>query len=207
MSLTLVLIIITVVISYAAFQNPNLKYKLMFNPVHVADQGQWFRLISSGFVHSNWVHLGFNMFTFYFFGELVERVFIAIKGPVGSVYFIVFYLMAIVISELPSLFKHRHNVHYNSLGASGGVAAMVFCSILFFPTSPICLYGFVCIPGFILGTGYVIYSYMKGKDMSDNVNHNAHLIGALFGIVFTIIMRPTVLMDFVSQISNYSIFN
>lgn len=207
MSLTLIIIILTVVVSYSSFQNPSQRYRLMFNPVHITEHKQWYRLITSGFIHSNWVHLGFNMFTFYFFGGLVEQVFLSLKGSLGSVYFVAFYLLAIIVSDLPSLIKHKGNLHYNSLGASGGVAAMVFSSILFFPTNPICLYGFVCIPGFILGGVYVVYSYLKGKDMSDNVNHDAHLIGAVFGLVFTIILRPSVLMEFVEQISNWSIFN
>ncbi|SHK00379.1 Rhomboid family protein [Reichenbachiella agariperforans] len=207
MSITLILIVITVGISYFGFQNPSLQYRLMFNPVHIEQNKQWYRLISSGFVHSNWVHLGFNMFTFYFFGRFVEQIFVSIKGSAGSLYFIGFYILAIIVSDLPSLIKHRGNINYNSLGASGGVSAMVFSSILFFPINPICLYGFVCIPGFILGALYLIYSYMKGKNMSDNVNHNAHLFGAVFGLIFSVLIRPSVLMEFVQQIANWQPFS
>lgn len=206
MSWTVVIIIANVVVSYMGFQNPSLQYKLTMNPVAILRQGQWYRVITSGFIHSNWTHLAFNMFTFYFFGRLVEQIFGALKGSQGGIYFLVFYLLGIVISDLPSLFKHKHNPHYNSLGASGGVAAVVFCSILFFPTNPICLYGFICIPGFILGVIYLIYSYTKGKNMSDNVNHDAHLIGAVFGLIFSVIMEPRVLASFVQQISEWQIF-
>ncbi|UXP33529.1 rhomboid family intramembrane serine protease [Reichenbachiella agarivorans] len=207
MSITLVLIIITVAISYYSFQNTSMQYKLMMNPVRITEDKQWYRLISSGFVHSNWTHLGFNMFTFFFFGRLVERIFIALKGEAGIFYFIGFYILAIILSDLPSLFKHRGNPRYNSLGASGGVSAMVFSSILFFPTNDICLYGFICIPGFILGVLYLIYSYMKGKNMSDNVNHDAHIYGAIFGLVFSVIMEPGVLQSFVAEIANWRPFS
>ncbi|UXX80446.1 rhomboid family intramembrane serine protease [Reichenbachiella carrageenanivorans] len=206
MSWTVVIIIANVVVSYLGFQNPSLQYKLTMNPVAILRQGQWYRVITSGFIHSNWTHLAFNMFTFYFFGRLVEQIFAALKGSQGGIYFILFYILGIVISDLPSLLKHKNNPHYNSLGASGGVAAVVFCSILFFPTNPICLYGFICIPGFILGVIYLIYSYTKGKNMSDNVNHDAHLIGAVYGLVFSVIMEPRVLASFVQQISEWEVF-
>lgn len=178
----------------------------MMNPVAVR-QGQWYRMITSGFIHGSWAHLGFNMFTFYFFGRFVEYIFEAIKGPAGSIYFVLFYLSGIVISDLISLVKHKDNPRYNSLGASGGVSAVVFSSILFFPTEDICLYGFLCLPGFILGGIYLIYSYMKGKDLSDNVNHDAHLVGAVFGLVFSVVMDPGVLLRFVEQVSAWRPFS
>lgn len=206
MSWTTLIIIANVVISYMAFQNPVLQYKLTMNPVAILRQGQWYRVVTSGFIHSNWTHLAFNMFTFYFFGRLVEQIFTALKGSQGGIYFVGFYILGIVISDLPSLLKHKENPHYNSLGASGGVAAVVFCSILFFPTNDICLYGFLCIPGFILGVLYLIYSYTKGKSMSDNVNHDAHLIGAVFGLVFSVMMEPRVLASFIQQIADWNPF-
>ncbi|MEP2025038.1 MAG: rhomboid family intramembrane serine protease [Reichenbachiella sp.] len=206
MSWTIIIIIANVVVSYMGFQNHNLQYKLTMNPVAILRQGQWYRVITSGFIHSNWAHLAFNMFTFYFFGRLVEQIFTALKGDLGGIYFVGFYLLGIVISDLPSLLKHKDHPNYNSLGASGGVAAVVFCSILFFPTNDICLYGFLCIPGFILGVIYLIYSYTKGQQMSDNVNHDAHLIGAVFGLVFSVMMEPRVLASFIQQIAEWNPF-
>ncbi|PIB37102.1 rhomboid family intramembrane serine protease [Reichenbachiella sp. 5M10] len=207
MSITIILIILTVAVSYAALQNPSLQYKLMMNPVRILQDRQWYRVITSGFIHGSWMHLAFNMFTFYFFGRFVEQLFFRLKGEAGALYFIGFYLLAIVISDLPSLIKHKNDSRYNSLGASGGVSAVVFSSILFYPTNDVCLYGFICIPGFIMGAIYLIYSYMKGKEMSDNINHDAHLIGAVFGIVFSVIMDPGVLSSFISQIADWRWFN
>lgn len=205
MSLTVVIIIANVLISMAAFNNPELKYKLIMNPVAVRN-GQWYRLITSGFIHGSWVHLGFNMFTLYFFGRFVEYIFAAIKGPASSLYFIGFYLLGIVVSDLLSVFKHKDDPYYNSLGASGGVSAVVFSSILFFPTELICLYGFICLPGFLLGAMYLIYSYMKSDTMSDNINHDAHLAGAIFGLVFSVLIDPQVLLRFAEQIADYRPF-
>lgn len=203
MSLTTIVIIITVAVSATSFNKPQL-HKLMMNPVAILDHGQWYRLITSGFVHSNWMHLGFNMFTFYFFGRNVEIIFAERFGGSAGLFFIGFYLLGIVISDLPSVFKHKGNAYYNSLGASGGVAAIVFASIMYFPTQNLYLmfipFG---IPGFILGAFYLIYSYMKGKTLSDNINHDAHLFGAVYGIVFCVIIDPSVLKLFFVQIGNW----
>ncbi|MEO9803631.1 MAG: rhomboid family intramembrane serine protease [Reichenbachiella sp.] len=206
MSWTVVIIIANVIVSYMGFQNPSLQYKLTMNPVAILQGRQWYRVLTSGFIHSNWSHLAFNMFTFYFFGRLVEQIFGALKGDLGGIYFVAFYLLGIVISDLPSLIKHKDHPHYNSLGASGGVAAVVFCSILFFPTEYIYLFAAIPIPGFILGALYLIYSYTKGKQLSDNVNHDAHLIGAVFGLVFSVIMEPRVLGSFIQQIADWKVF-
>ncbi len=206
MSYTLIIIIVTVAISAAAWNKPAIYYGFMFNPYQISKNGQVYRFISSGFIHDGWVHLGFNMFTFYFFGRNVEQIFTYVLGSSGPIVFVVMYLSAIVISDLPSYFKYKDFQGYNALGASGGVSAVVFSSILYMPLSDICLYGFICLPGFVLGILYIIYSVYQGKSMSDNINHQAHLIGALFGVIFTVIISPGALPAFVEQISTYRIF-
>lgn len=180
--------------------------KWMMNPYMVFHRKEFWRLISSGFIHGSFIHLGFNMFTFYFFGRVVEQVFTELMGEMGMVIYVLFYISAIIISDLPGAWKKKDQINYNSLGASGAVSAMVFASILYFPLNDICLYGLLCIPGFILGVVYVIYSYFQGKNMSDNINHEAHLYGALYGVIFAIAVYPPSAMEFVRQISNYSIF-
>jgi len=147
------------------------------------------------------------MFTFYFFGAVVEQLFSQILGPTtGSVVFILFYLSAIILSDIPVALKNRNNPGYNSLGASGAVSAMVFSSILFFPLNKICLFAILCLPGFILGALYIIYSYTQGKNLSDNINHEAHLYGAIYGIAFTLIIYPAAGAEFFEQILSYRIF-
>jgi membrane associated rhomboid family serine protease len=146
------------------------------------------------------------MFTFFFFGRLIEQLYTYVLGESGPLYFLALYLLGIVVSDIPSILKHNDNPHYNSLGASGGVSAVVFSSILFLPTNPSCLYGIICIPGFILGVLYLIYSYYEGKRMADNVNHHAHLVGALFGVVVSIFIQPTVIITFFQEVINYRFF-
>jgi membrane associated rhomboid family serine protease len=206
-SLTILIIIVTVIISLAAFKKAEVFKKSLMNPYLVFHKNEYWRLVTSGFIHGSYVHLGFNMFTFYFFGRVVEQVFGQVLGSSGTIVYILFYLSAIVISDLPVAIKRKNDFNYNSLGASGAVSAMVFASILYFPLNDICLYGIFCLPGFILGVIYVVYSYYQGRNMSDNINHEAHLYGAIYGAIFGIIVYPAAAMDFVNQIMSYRIFD
>jgi membrane associated rhomboid family serine protease len=127
-------------------------------------------------------------------------------GEWGPVYYIALYIIAIIVSDLPSYFKHKNNPGYNSLGASGGVAAVIFASIVFQPLQYICLFIAICLPGFILGTAYLIYSYFQGKKANDNINHDAHLYGAVFGFIFCVVMYPPSISHFFREIMNWRIF-
>jgi membrane associated rhomboid family serine protease len=115
--------------------------------------------------------------------------------------------MAIVVSDLPSYFKKKNDPRYNSLGASGGVAAIIFAFIAFKPVQDICLFVAICLPGFILGTAYILYSYYQGKKANDNINHDAHLYGAAFGFIFCILMYPPAITNFFRQIMNWKLFD
>lgn len=206
LSLTLIIVIATVGISLWAFNNDTIYQKGLMNAYLTIQKGQYWRLLSSGFLHGSYIHLGFNMFTFYFFGAVVERTFSQLLGPSASIIFILYYFSAIIISDLPVAFKQRNNPGYNSLGASGAVSAMVFTSILYFPLNDLCLYGILCLPGFILGTLYVVYSYFQGRNMSDNINHEAHLYGAIYGIFIGVLIYPDSVMSFFRQVASYRIF-
>ena len=179
----------------------------MFNPYSVYHGSQYYRLLSSGFVHSNTTHLLFNMIALYFFGGIIERIYYIHFDRLGIVLYMITFLAGIVVSNLKTYFKYRNSSYYNSLGASGGVASVLFATIIYRPTVGICVYFAICIPAFILGAIYLIYSYYSGKRMSDNVNHDAHLFGSLFGIAFTILLRPVVLVDFIRQIIEFDLTN
>lgn len=205
-SITLLLIIVTVTVSVLAFSNAQIFQQALMNPFMIFQKKQYWRFLASGFIHSSYIHLGFNMFTFFFFGRVVEMVFGQLFGASGVWLYVVFYLSAIVVSDLPTAWKNRNNVGYNSLGASGAVSAMVFASIIYFPLNDICLYGLLCIPGFILGILYVIYSYYQGKNQGDHINHSAHLYGAMYGALFAIAVYPGAVPAFIDQVSGYRPF-
>ncbi len=206
-SLTVVIIAITCVTSLIGFNKPEFIERWMFTPYQVKHANQWDRFVLSGFIHKDYVHLLFNMFTFYFFGRVVEQ-FLAYKygDTTGAILFISFYLLAIVISDIPTYLKNQDSPYYRALGASGGTAATVFSSIIILPLADICLFGIICLPGFILGILFLIYSYTKGKAGRDNINHDAHLYGALLGIVFILIISPESGLDFIDQILTYKPF-
>ncbi|MEL6560093.1 MAG: rhomboid family intramembrane serine protease [Bacteroidota bacterium] len=207
LSITAVIIIITSLISYRAFNNRALQAKLIHNPYSVKHRKEYYRLLTSGFIHANFTHLIFNMLTFFFFGPVVENILAEEYGVVtGGVVFVLFYLISIVVSDLSSVIKFGDSPGYNSLGASGAVSAILFYSILFFPLRKLYLYFLIPIPGFILGALYLIYSYYEGKRMADNINHNAHLYGAIAGIAFAVITDPGVVISFFQKIGTYSIF-
>ena len=204
-SITTLIIVVTVVISLTALNNPSLMEKLIMNPYLVTTEKQIYRTVTSGFVHAGWAHLGFNMFAFFFFGRVVEQYFNMILGASGWLLYLVFYLTAIIASDFSTLFKHRHNPSYNSLGASGGVSAVVFMSILYAPLNEIYIY-FIKLPGFIFGILYVLYSYWQSKSSSDGINHDAHLYGAIYGVIFGIIMYPPSAMGSIDQIFQFRLF-
>jgi membrane associated rhomboid family serine protease len=207
LSITIVIIIITTGVSLYAMRQPGIQYSLTMNPYMITKRGQYYRLVTSGFIHGDHMHLIFNMFSFYFFGSQLEYIFQYIfGGTMGSIYFILMYVLAIIVSDVPTLFKHQNNQAYNSLGASGAVAAVIFGCILFQPLQDICLYGVLCFPGFILGIVYLIYSYYSSKRSRDNINHDAHLYGALFGLAFCIVLYPDSIRIFLEQMKEWSLF-
>ncbi|MGF7215877.1 membrane associated rhomboid family serine protease [Spirosoma lacussanchae] len=207
MSTTLLIILVTVGISLAAWNNPALMDRWIMNPYRVASRGQYYRLITSGFLHADWSHLLFNMISLYFFGGFIEQVFDALFPGSGTLYLVGFYLIGILVSDIPSFLKHRNDPGYNALGASGGVSAVLFAAILFRPLMPISMFFIpIGIPGFIFGGLYLAYSYYEARRGYGTINHDAHFYGALFGILFMIVVYPAVLPQFIEQIAGWRLF-
>jgi membrane associated rhomboid family serine protease len=205
-NVTIILIVITVIASMYGWKNEGIQQKWMFNPFIVHNAKQYYRFLSSGFIHSNSVHLLFNMIALFFFGSVIERIYLNTFGTMGIVFYLVTYLAGIAVSNIKTYMKYKNSSYYNSSGASGGVASILFASILYRPTSSICLYFAICIPAFIMGGLYLIYTYYSGKKSSDNINHDAHLFGSLFGIAFTILLRPSVFLEFIERVKNFNLY-
>jgi membrane associated rhomboid family serine protease len=205
-SLTTALIVITAAISLYAMNQGEVLYKLMMNPYMVVQRGQYYRTITSGFIHKDYAHLIFNMLSLYFFGPNLEYIFTVLFGTVGSVYFVLLYLLGVIVSDIPTLLKHRNNPGYNSLGASGAVSAVIFACIVFDPLMNLYLYFAIPIKGFIFAALYLVYSYISSKRSTDGINHDAHLYGALFGVLFCIVLYPDSIRIFIEQISAWRAF-
>jgi membrane associated rhomboid family serine protease len=187
-SLTLLIIAATVLVSWLAFNNQKLLERLILWPPAIARKHQYDRLVTHGFIHADFQHLLFNMITLYFFGRAVEQWFVPYIGQVG---FVLFYLSAIVVAILPTYLKHRNDAGYRSLGASGAVSAVLFTFILVQPWSLIIVF-VLPVPAIVYGVLYVGYSIWMDRQGRDNVNHSAHLWGAGYGILFTLMMEPRV---------------
>ncbi len=200
MEVTYGLMIAIGLITYVAWQRPQLHKALMLNPYQVAERKQVYRLLTSGFVHNNSMHLFLNLFTLYFFGLAIEDIFQIYFGLMGLVLYILLFCTAVIVANLHTTWKHKNNPHYNSLGASGGVSALVMAFILFDPLQELCLYAIVCLPGYILGAVFIIYSIVMGRRGRDNINHDAHLYGALYGVLFIIILKPDIISSFIHSL-------
>jgi membrane associated rhomboid family serine protease len=191
---------VTVGISLLAWQKPAWLDAMMMSPYRIDRKKEYWRFITSGFIHADFAHLFFNLFSFYFFGTQLEYIFGIIFQGFGGEVFILFYLLAILVADLPTYFKQRNNPYFNSLGASGAVSAVIFAGIMFFPTEKIYLFGFVGIPGFIYAGLFTWYSIAMDRRGRDYVNHSAHLYGGLFGVLFITFTRPSTWVEFFSQI-------
>ena len=196
MSITLIIIAVTAAISLLAWQQPKLFENLIyFGPA--VQRGQWWRLVTHGFIHGSGAHLLFNMFTLYFFGRLIEQVLIPRIGVIG---YVLFYLAGIVVAILPTHLRHMRDARYRSLGASGAVSAVLFAFILLQPWSMLFVF-FVPLPAIVFAVLYVAYTIWAERRGKDNINHSAHLWGAAWGVGFLLVLEPRLLPRFFEQLS------
>lgn len=199
-NMTTILIIVTVIISFMAFSNRALTSKLIFNPYMIQEHRQWYRFITSGFIHADPVHLFVNMFVLYSFGGVVEQYFNIYFGDRAYYYLFLLYFGGMAVSVLPTFKKNKFNPAYNALGASGAVAAIVFSFILFEPLQKIYLFAMIPVPAILFGVLYVVYCQYMDKRGGDNINHSAHLWGSVFGFVFTVLLDPPVFLSFLQKL-------
>lgn len=189
MTITLIIVIITAIISFTAFSNEKVKEDLIFHPPSVSQRNQWYRFFTCGFIHADFAHLIFNMISLYLFGQFVEEEFIRIFGSNGKMLYVILYLVALPVSILPTYYKNKDNHYYYSLGASGAVSAVVFAGLMIAPYVEVGLFIIPpIIPGFVFGPLYLIISAYLDRKGGGNINHSAHIWGALFGVAFIIVV-------------------
>jgi membrane associated rhomboid family serine protease len=199
-SYTVIIVVLTSLISFIAFNNIKLMDTLIFWPPAVSMRHQYWRFITCGLIHADFMHLLFNMFTLYFFGRGLEMLYMGDLG-LQHYYFIILYILALIFSNIPTYLKRKDDYNYRSLGASGAVCAVVFASILIRPWARIILYG-IPMPALIYAVLFMVYSVYMSRRGGDNVNHDAHIWGAIFGIVFTVAVDHESLSNFISALGH-----
>jgi len=186
--------ILTIITSLYAFSNEQVYGKFMLHPYSVSRGQRVYSILTSGLIHKDWGHLFFNMFSYYFFAFTLERI-------IGSWQFAILYIASLALSDLSTISRHKNDFWYNSLGASGAIAAVVFSYILFDPSTKFYIMFIpIGIPAVIFGVLYLVYSAYAAKQAS-GINHDAHFYGALSGMIITIIFFPGVVKHFFSELS------
>jgi len=191
MNIVSIIIAITVLISFQANKNPDLKQRFLYIPYQLKHNNEYYRLISHIFIHADISHLAFNMISLYFLGSTLSYYFIDYYGlQLGTTYLLILYFAGAIFASLPSFFKHQDNSSYKSLGASGAVSAVIFAAILWDPSMRLgILFIPFPIPAYIFGPIYLAVEYFSMKRGGTGIAHDAHIGGAVFGILFVLLLN------------------
>ncbi len=196
--LTYTLIAITLLVSLVCFSNNQLSGKLSLNPYRVVHANEWYRLITHGFVHADWIHLFVNLFTFWSFGQYIEQAFQYMGF--GRWAILLLYFGGMIVASVNDIIRYRNASWYTSIGASGAVSAVLFTAIFLNPWDKILLFAAIPVPGIIFGLLYLAYCQYMARQGGDHINHNAHFYGAVFGFIFPIFLEPHLFQVFVQHL-------
>ena len=195
-----VIFALTIGLSIYVFSNPDWYGRLMLHPYSIhRDKSKFYLIFSSGLIHKDWMHLLFNMITFYYFGFPLEQIFVEASGPMGHVLFAALYIVALVLSDIPTIMQQKNNPGYYSLGASGAISAVLFSFILFYPKVKLYIFFALPMPAFVFAFLYLGYCIWASRNAKDGINHDAHLFGALTGLLFTLVAYPWIIKHFIGQ--------
>lgn len=204
MQIIQIFVLVIFLVSVLAFNNGNIFNKFLYSPYFVWRNKEWYRILTAGFLHANWTHLLINLFVLWQFGSFLEISYRSVLGQGGSMIFLsVLFLGGIVFANIPALFRHRQDPDFRSIGASGGVSAVLFSYILINPWSKLYLYFVLPLYSLVVGILFLVYSWWASKNKQDNIDHLAHFWGSVYGIGITILVYPESLSIFWEQISGF----
>ncbi len=194
----LIILVATIIVSLWADRNPDIKERLLFIPYRVKHQQEYARLLTHGFIHADLPHLAFNMMTLYFMGEYLYNEWMQLYGNAGIAYFVVLYFFGMMVATLFPMMRHQDDPNYRSLGASGAVSAVLFAVILWNPTLSLSLMFIpIPIPAYLFGPLYLLFEYYSMKKGNTGIAHDAHIGGAIFGLLFVLMLDVQKGMQFV----------
>ena len=197
LTITLLIILFTVLVSYQGFTNYHMVDRWKHYPYRESRSKEWYRILTSGFVHADWIHLLVNMYVLYSFGGYIESTFSAWLGNAsGRLVFLLAYLLNIILANIPTTYRQINNPGFSSIGASGAISGLLFMTILLNPWAMFQLFFIIPIPAVLLGAGYLVYSSMAANKGQGRLDHSAHFAGALAGMALIILIHHEILDDF-----------
>ncbi len=206
--ITYTFLAIILIFSIYCFNDRNAMNKYLFHPYSIYHGKEHYRFLTHAFIHGDYIHLAFNCITLYSFGLIMEDGFFGnsnfFNPKIGKIYYIILFTGGIYAASFTEYFRNKNNTSYSSLGASGAISSVLFSYIMVSPLSRISFF-FFPMQGWIagallLGVSFYLIRRKKTSDYSDNISHESHFWGAIFGVVFTIIVKPEVLEHFISQV-------
>jgi membrane associated rhomboid family serine protease len=203
-TVTLVIIAVTALISWLALSNRDLFLKFMHYPYEEHRDKEYYRWVTSVFLHGSWMHLAINMFVLWSFGTFIEAVFVELFGNfMGKLNFAALYLLSGVFADIPTYIKHKNNQSFSSVGASGATSGIMFAFALLLPWEKIYLFGILPIPAIVAAVLYLVYSsYASRQEAGSKIDHEAHFWGAVFGFAFTVALKPQLFTAFIDKVVN-----
>ncbi|MDR1022049.1 MAG: rhomboid family intramembrane serine protease [Prevotellaceae bacterium] len=202
--MTIILVAVTVLVSITALKQRPIFDKLLLSPYRMVYHKEWYRIVTHGFIHADYVHLAVNMIVLYSFGGAVEMWLDELHAEgmtsLPMLHYFALYFGGMVVATISTIAKHKDVYDYSAVGASGAVSAVLFTFIFFQPWSMLYLMGVIPVPGIVFGPLYLWYSSYMGRRSADNVNHDAHFYGAIFGFLYPIAIDPQLLVNFIRQL-------
>jgi membrane associated rhomboid family serine protease len=204
--ITYTLLAIIVIFSVYCFNDRKAMQKYLFHPYSIKRKGEHYRFLTHAFIHGDYMHLAFNCLALYSFGQALENHFFPqlFGEKAGKIYYVLLFTGGIYAASLTEYFRNKNNPDYSSLGASGAISSILFCFIMLSPLSRIMLF-FIPIQGWLagallLGVSYYLIRRKKTSSYTDNISHESHFWGAMFGMVFILVLKPALLKIFIAQI-------
>lgn len=204
--ITYTFLVLMIAFSLYCFYDRRAMYKYLFHPYSINHNREHYRFLTHAFIHGDYIHLTFNCLALYSFGLTLEDYFFPqlFGEKLGKLYYIVLFTGGIYAASLTEYYRNKNNPDYSSLGASGAISSVLFCFIVLSPLSQISFF-FFPMPGWIagvllLGVSYYLIQRKRNTSYSDNISHESHFWGAMFGILFILVVKPVLAKYFFLQV-------